>query len=96
MSIAAHPTHRRTLLIAAVLALSAGYAVTAVVTDAPPASAATGPLVWADDFDGPAGTAPDAGRWVHDTGGSGFGNNELEYYTTSTANAAPCASASSR
>jgi beta-glucanase (GH16 family) len=45
-------------------------------------------LTWSDEFDGAAGTAPDAGKWGHDTGGSGWGNNEREYYTTSTQNAA--------
>ena len=47
-----------------------------------------GPLVWADDFDGPAGSAPDPAKWGHETGGNGFGNRELEYYTNSTSNAA--------
>src|SRR6266536_997495 len=79
---------RRGLLLAAVVALVAGYAVFAVGSSAHHAAAATGPLVWADDFNGPAGSAPDPGRWVHDTGGSGFGNNELEFYTNSTSNAA--------
>jgi beta-glucanase (GH16 family) len=46
-----------------------------------------GHLVWSDEFNGPAGSGPDSGKWVHDTGGGGFGNNELEYHTTSTRNA---------
>ena len=45
-------------------------------------------LVWADEFDGPASTAPDGGKWVHNTGGNGWGNGELEYYTDKTTNAA--------
>ncbi len=52
------------------------------------ASAGVGPLVWGDDFDGPAGSAPDPSKWASDTGGSGYGNNELEYYTDSRGNAA--------
>jgi|GEM_PF-4930216 len=32
-------------------------------------------LVWADEFNGSIG--PD---WVFETGGGGWGNNELEYY----------------
>jgi beta-glucanase (GH16 family) len=52
------------------------------------APAAIGGLTWSDDFDGPAGAAPDGSKWAHDTGGSGWGNNELEYYTNSTSNAA--------
>lgn len=44
-------------------------------------------LVWSDEFNGPAGGAPDASNWTHAVGGGGFGNSELEYYTDSTANA---------
>ena len=41
--------------------------------------------VWADEFstDG----APDPVKWGYDIGGSGWGNNELQYYTNSTNNA---------
>jgi beta-glucanase (GH16 family) len=52
------------------------------------ASASIGGLTWSDDFDGAAGSPPDASKWAHETGGSGWGNNELEYYTDSTSNAA--------
>jgi beta-glucanase (GH16 family) len=48
-------------------------------------------LVWFDEFDGstlsrpkvPSAnpTRPDTARWVQDVGGSGFGNNELQFYT---------------
>jgi beta-glucanase (GH16 family) len=70
-----------------VLVLVSAYLV-AGPTTSPEAAAAVGALTWADEFDGPAGTAPDPGRWGRDTGGSGFGNNELQYYTTGAANAA--------
>ena len=36
-------------------------------------------LVWADEFTKPG--LPDPARWAYETGGSGFGNNELQYYT---------------
>jgi beta-glucanase (GH16 family) len=45
-------------------------------------------LVWSDEFNGPAGSAPDPSRWVAETGGGGWGNQELEYYTGRPANAA--------
>jgi len=52
-----------------------------------PTPAPSGPwqLSWSDDFstDG----APDPGKWVHDLGGSGWGNNELETYTDRPDNA---------
>ncbi len=44
-------------------------------------------LTWSDEFNGSDGSAVDASNWVYDTGGSGWGNNELEYYTSGTANA---------
>ncbi|HTJ47661.1 MAG TPA: glycoside hydrolase family 16 protein [Kofleriaceae bacterium] len=43
-------------------------------------------LVWSDEFDGPAGSPVDAGKWGFDTGGGGWGNAELEYYTNRTDN----------
>jgi beta-glucanase (GH16 family) len=44
-------------------------------------------LVWADEFDVPG--SPDASKWGYDigTGSGGWGNNELEYYTSRTDNA---------
>ncbi|MFI0896289.1 discoidin domain-containing protein [Streptomyces sp. NPDC020983] len=36
-------------------------------------------LVWNDEFNGPAGSKPDTGKWTQDTGGGQ--NGELEYYT---------------
>ena len=36
-------------------------------------------LVWSDEFDG---AALDEGTWSYNTGGSGWGNNEKQYYTT--------------
>jgi len=44
-------------------------------------------LVWADEFDGPANSAPDRAKWTRDLGQNGWGNNELERYTGSTENA---------
>lgn len=40
-------------------------------------------LVWSDEFDS---TALDQTKWSYETGGGGWGNNELEYYTNSTGN----------
>jgi beta-glucanase (GH16 family) len=38
-------------------------------------------LVHVDDFEGPAGTAPDARFWDYDIGGNGWGNREQQTYT---------------
>lgn len=43
-------------------------------------------LVWSDDFNGPAGGAPDPTKWQAVSGGNGWGNDELEYYTPRPAN----------
>jgi beta-glucanase (GH16 family) len=56
---------------------------------APAAAPAAGwRLTWSDEFTGSAGQAPSASRWSDDLGGSGWGNSELEDYTSSSANAA--------
>jgi beta-glucanase (GH16 family) len=38
-------------------------------------------LTWNDEFNGPKGSSPDATKWVLESGGNGWGNEELEYYT---------------
>jgi beta-glucanase (GH16 family) len=43
-------------------------------------------LAWRDEFEGPAGGLVDAGKWVADTGGSGWGNQERQSYTTRAEN----------
>ena len=44
-------------------------------------------LTWSDEFDGPDGSAVDPTKWKHDVGGTGWGNDELEYYTDGMQNA---------
>jgi beta-glucanase (GH16 family) len=44
-------------------------------------------LTWSDEFNGADGSAVDPTRWMHDVGGTGWGNEELEYYTDGTQNA---------
>ena len=43
-------------------------------------------LVWSDDFTGANGSPVDSAKWSFDIGGNGWGNNELETYTSRTAN----------
>jgi beta-glucanase (GH16 family) len=43
-------------------------------------------LIWSDEFNGPDESLPDPGKWIVVNGGSGYGNNELEYYTNRLAN----------
>jgi beta-glucanase (GH16 family) len=57
-------------------------------TDASGESAIAGwTLTWSDEFNGADGSAVDPTKWKHDVGGTGWGNNELEYYTDGTQNA---------
>ncbi len=44
-------------------------------------------LVWSDEFD--KGTRPDTTKWAYNigTGQGGWGNNEMEYYTSDSTNA---------
>src|SRR6266480_2765232 len=44
-------------------------------------------LVWSDEFAQANGTPPDSTKWTYETGGGGWGNHELEYYTSRTNNA---------
>src|SRR5687768_4153664 len=45
-------------------------------------------LTWSDEFNGTSGSPVDSTKWSFDIGGGGWGNNELETYTSRTANAA--------
>jgi len=47
-------------------------------------------LVWSDEFNGAAQSAPDTKNWTYDTGNGGWGNQELETYCAYGSNTAPC------
>ncbi|HVO58941.1 MAG TPA: glycoside hydrolase family 16 protein [Dongiaceae bacterium] len=51
----------------------------------PPTSGWT--LAWSDEFSFPDGSAPDSSKWAYDIGGDGWGNDELETYTSRLQNA---------
>jgi beta-glucanase (GH16 family) len=46
----------------------------------PPTSGFT--LVWSDEFSSANGSAPDSTKWTYDLGGGGWGNQELQSYTS--------------
>ncbi len=48
-------------------------------------STAHAQVIWSDEFD--TGTQPDTSIWSYDLGASGWGNNELQEYTSSYQNA---------
>ncbi|MEV0136551.1 ricin-type beta-trefoil lectin domain protein [Dactylosporangium sp. NPDC050688] len=84
---------RGTALVAAGVVLAAGVALAVSTDDAPPGGgtpqtvAVENQVSWSDEFNGPAGTSPDAAKWVFAIGGGGWGNQELQYYTDSPSNA---------
>jgi beta-glucanase (GH16 family) len=77
------------------LATASGDSNSAVTTQAFAPNIPSGTLVWSDEFTSTVAQGqPDATVWTYDTGGNGFGNNELENYCAWGNNAAPCATAS--
>jgi beta-glucanase (GH16 family) len=44
-------------------------------------------LAWSDEFNGANGSGVDASKWVSEIGGNGWGNQELEFYTSRPQNA---------
>jgi beta-glucanase (GH16 family) len=73
-------------LLTMVAATSCGGQATQNSSTTPP-PAQSYQLVWSDEFNGPDGSAPDASKWAIQTGGDGWGNHELEYYTARPKNA---------
>jgi beta-glucanase (GH16 family) len=73
---------RISLLAAAALVATGLPGAAAVATEHQPRA-----TVFEDNFDGPAGAAPDGSKWVLETGDN-VDNHERQYYTTSTDNAA--------
>ena len=78
-------TCRCHLFLSVVTLLLCAFSV-AQTNPAPPASSPW-TLTWSDEFNGPNGSPPDASKWVSETGGEGWGNNELEFYTARPENA---------
>src|SRR6516225_1460400 len=72
------------LLVTVTLVTSCGGQATE--TSNPTTTPPTYRLVWSDEFSGADGSAPEASKWSIQTGGNGWGNNELEYYTARSEN----------
>ena len=75
----------RLLLAAAVVAVTLTSSLVATSRN-DVADAAIGGITWQDEFNGAANSPIDASKWKFDLGGSGWGNNEQQYYTNSTSN----------
>lgn len=51
-------------------------------------------LVWHDEFNAASTSMPSASNWSYETGGGGWGNNELQYYVSGVTNSDTLASVS--
>lgn len=58
----------------------------------PSTGAITWTTNWCDEFNGAANSQINPANWTYDTGGGGFGNNELEVYCAPSSNTSPCSS----
>lgn len=60
----------------------------------PATGAITWTTNWCDEFNGAANSPISSANWTYDTGGGGWGNNELEVYCAPTSNTSPCSTSS--
>lgn len=73
---------RVSALLAAIAMATTGIGIASIA----PAASAPGDLIWSDEFNGSAGSAPSSANWNYDLGAGGWGNQELQTYTNSRAN----------
>lgn len=72
---------RLTVRAAAAFLLLATYLPGSTQKTAEPAAGPSWILTWSDEFNGTNGSPPDSAKWTAESGGNGWGNGELEYYT---------------
>jgi len=60
----------------------------------PPTGSVTWTTNWCDEFNSAANSTINPANWTYDTGGGGWGNNELETYCAPTSNTSPCSTSS--
>ncbi|TKS99066.1 glycoside hydrolase family 16 protein [Streptomyces lasalocidi] len=94
-----HPPRLRRRLLTSLVSLAAFASVSSGLAQGAPAARADDParlaapaaaaaaVTFADEFDGPAGSAVDAGKWQTETGDN-VNNHERQYYTAGNRNAA--------
>ncbi|MCC8251342.1 glycoside hydrolase family 16 protein [Saccharothrix luteola] len=78
----------RVVLSAVALAFSGFAAPVGQAAPAVDAGVGTMAVTFAEEFNGPAGTRPDASKWNTEVGDNNGNNREHQYYTTSASNAA--------
>ena len=80
------------LSVSGVLFLATPRSASAQCGTTPPTGSITWTANWCDEFNGAANSAISSANWTYDTGGGGWGNNELETYCAPTSNTSPCSS----
>ncbi|XVV01591.1 RICIN domain-containing protein [Actinosynnema sp. CA-248983] len=78
----------RTRVLVSAFALAVGGLAVPLAQAAPAPEVAPAAVTFADEFNGPAGTRVDGGKWNTEVGDNGGNNREHQYYTTSASNAA--------
>ncbi len=94
------PEYEAPFLVASNLTVNAiadapAYTASSVATQAFSPNIPSGTLVWSDDFGNSTGAniQPNPQVWTYDTGGGGWGNDELETYCGWNSSASPCSTA---
>ena len=79
-------------LTVSAMAVASGYTNSTVTTQSFSANIPFGTLVWSDEFSNSTGAnaQPNPAVWTYDTGGGGWGNDELETYCGWNSSALPC------
>jgi len=82
------------LVMTVVFSLISNPAVAQACGTTGPTGAITWATNWCDEFNGAANSAINPANWTFDTGGGGWGNNELGTYCAPSSNTSPCSSSS--
>jgi len=80
-------SRRVTLAIVLLIVVFASPACSELCSTASAANPRGWSLVWSDEFNGPSGSTVDSTKWSFNIGGGGWGNDELETYTSRPVNA---------
>jgi beta-glucanase (GH16 family) len=74
------------------IAVATDYSTSSVTSKSFTVNIPSSTLVWSDEFSNSSGNPvqPNASVWTYDTGNSGFGNHELEYYCAWGTATSPC------
>lgn len=87
-----HPKNAIAFVFVTILFSALPRPATAQCGTTPATGAITWTTNWCDEFNGAANSPISSANWKYDTGGGGWGNNELEVYCAPSSNTSPCSS----